>query len=125
MAAPACAGALAGKVELIRFGLSACNAQAGELFVERGRKFSHLFLERNTIILDLGRTYVSARGQHVTVLPDFFQAGGFAEAGDVLVGAGLKPAPTSGPADIPFTAGVGGHGAVAVLFFHLIPLFIV
>ena len=52
-----------------------------KLFLQRGGEPFHLLLERLAVVFDFLRAHVAAGREDVAVRADFFQLGGFAEAG--------------------------------------------
>jgi len=59
------------------------------LFAQGGRQLGHFLLERLTVVFDLGCTDIAARGENVIMPAYVVGRCGFAETGDILVGANL------------------------------------
>src|SRR5690554_3832349 len=76
----------------------------GELLPQLPGQSRHLLGKRLTIVFLLFSPHIAPRGQHEVVLPDLFQAGGLAEAGDILIAL----------AALPGMEGVGDLGDVVV-----------
>ena len=67
-----------------------------ELFIKLCHQTLHLVRERLAVVLGGFGADVAAGREHVSVLADIVEGGGFAEAGDVYVGATLVVAPVRG-----------------------------
>ena len=59
------------------------------LFAQGGRQLGHFLLERLTVVFDLGCADIAARGENVIMPAYVVGRCGFAETGDILVGANL------------------------------------
>ena len=63
----------------------------GEAFAQGGGQTRHFFLKRFIVFFHIFRADIATGSEHMTMGADFLDAGGFAEAGNVLVALALAP----------------------------------